>query len=48
MSRDKNVDFTGVLSCRVTKMLTLLEFYHVARHCLNACDIIFSACDKFS
>ena len=24
-----------------------MEFYHVARHCSNVCDIIFSAYDKF-
>ena len=32
---------------RITKVLTYLEFYHVARHCLDLCDIIFSAYDKF-
>ena len=29
------------------KVLTEREFYHVAQHCLNICDLIFSAYDKF-
>ena len=33
--------------CHATTELTELEFYHVARHCLNVCDIIISAQDKF-
>ena len=29
------------------KSVDLTGFYHFPRHCLNVCDIIFSACDKF-
>ena len=29
------------------KIVYLSGIYHVARHCLNVYDIIFSACDKF-
>ena len=40
MSRDR-------MFCRAAKVLTLLKFCHVGRHCLNVCDIIISAYDKF-
>ena len=37
----------SLFSCHETKVLTQLEFYHVAQHSSNACDIIFSAHNKF-
>ena len=30
------------------KSVDLTGVYHVARHCLNVCDIIFPVCDKFN
>ena len=45
--RDMNPCHTTEYFCLATKVLTKLEFYHVVRHCVNVCDIIFSTYDKF-